>query len=391
MDSKLNYEAIDKYSAAFTKVLLDKHFTGHSHITGEQILVLSSMRQINLFIIKLLFEQWQNEIDKFKSPYFDYEVEEVKSAIENFQNTLSRHISIDRQHLEALMAKAVRNTLLLVLSPYHFYYNELNIEDDDMVDVKKLKSSEKFIKINTAIYHTLIQKFEKVSKDSISHETATDLLNHVLEETEVIPEDASEYVVKFNEVVLLDIQKIYLEEEQVKVSEVEEAQPRSTMVDTSQEPEPVTEPEQLPIVEPMLTVQEETETPADEPDDSTPVQEEEQEISIVGENEAEDELPNTVVTLNDTYQQEGQQSIADIHEAQNITSIENTVTLNQRFMFVNTLFNGEIDQFNKTINKLDEMDSMADAKEYLDRHFQGWDYDDDEVREFMEIVSRRFG
>lgn len=377
MNSRLNYEAIDEYSVAYTQAVLDQRLTGKDQLTGNQILELCNVRQVNLFIIKLLFEQWQTEIGKFKSPYFDYEAHEVVNALKSFQNTLSRHISIDRKHLEPIMIKAVGDTLLLVLSPYHFFYNELN--SSESVDVVKLKASKKFIKINTAIYHTLIEKIEKVSNTSVSNKTAVDLLDHVLEETNVVPEDANEYVVKLNESVPLNIESIYKEENSTEIQS------------ESQSNEPISSPQQ--IIESVQQYEQEVDGLSEEElpkkGEDLAVSNQEEEINIVGEQVEELENPDNVVTINEAFQRE-EKSLADLHQVQKISSIENSVTLNQRFMFVNTLFDGDIDLFNKTIVKLDQMENFEDADEYLASHFGTWDNQEDEVKEFMDIVVRRF-
>ena len=372
MDSKLNYELIKKYSSKYSKTLLDRHFSHPSKITGSQLLELSNIKQINLFVVKKLFAQWRSEVDKMKSPYFDYDAKEVKESLINFQNTLSRHISIDREGLEPLLLDAVTDTLLIILSPYHFYYNVLN--ENEEVDVKSLKSSKKFIKINTAIYHTLIEKIEKVSVDKVSAHTATDLLNHILEETDVIPEDVNEYVLKLNEIASLNIEDIYndgIMEESPKDEFIEESEFKSNIESSKKQTEETIEVNKN-----------------DEIDTSESGQSREQEIDVVGQDDISQS--ESRVTINDTYQRQDQRTIADLHLQQKISSIENAVTLNQRFMFVNTLFGGDIDLFNKTINKLDAMDQMSDADEYLKNHFKSWDSEEDDVKEFMGIIIRRF-
>ena len=94
MDNKLNYSAIEVYSVAYTRKVMNSFFGMEESINGKQILSLTNLQQVNLLIIKNLFEKWNKETSKFRSPYFNYDSEEVKKALENFMNVLSNNITI---------------------------------------------------------------------------------------------------------------------------------------------------------------------------------------------------------------------------------------------------------------------------------------------------------
>src|SRR5687768_1925565 len=102
----VNLAAVEEYSQSYAKRLSNYFFIDHDHITGKEILKFSDIHQINLFIINGLFDQWQQETAHFKSPYFDYDAEEVREALKAFMDTVSRHIIIRKDEFEPLLVKA---------------------------------------------------------------------------------------------------------------------------------------------------------------------------------------------------------------------------------------------------------------------------------------------
>jgi hypothetical protein len=95
-------------------------------------------------------------------------------------------------------------------------------------------------------------------------------------------------------------------------------------------------------------------------------------------------------TLNEALAMENQTSLADMHEQQKIESLSKGITLNQRFMFVNVLFDGDVAKFNNTVLELDGLVTLGEAKKYLNVHFGQWGTEGQEVEEFMNILGRRF-
>jgi len=79
-----------------------------------------------------------------------------------------------------------------------------------------------------------------------------------------------------------------------------------------------------------------------------------------------------------------------LHEKQGIDKIETNITLNQRFMFVNGLFDGDVDTFNSTIKNLDSMSNHDEALNYIASNFSQWDKTDEDVIEFFELIKKRF-
>jgi len=335
MDNKLNEEQINKYSEQIANKLLSSFFDGKEKISGEEILNFSAIKQVNLFTLKGLFETWKEESQKLESSYFDYNDPEVLEAIENFKNIVSRHILVDEISIRPILLKAITESLILIFSPYHFYFNELNsLKQKNTAPYEGLKELKKFTKVNTAILEGMMTKFESGDeKDSI------EILDDIVENLSSGPEEMDGYIEAFSNYATLDINDIYLEVE-------------------SSETYPESKVESSTIVK------------KDDFSSQFAIEEEK--------------------TLNESLAPGNQTSLADMHEQQKIESLSKGISLNQRFMFVNVLFDGDVAKFNNTVLEMDGLVSLQEAKHYMDTHFGQWDPTSYEAEEFMSILERRF-
>ena len=67
--------------------------------------------------------------------------------------------------------------------------------------------------------------------------------------------------------------------------------------------------------------------------------------------------------------------------------------VNERFTFVNDLFNKDVGAFDKAIRELNEKDSYKDAEGYIRSELVNslhWYEEDPNVTNFIEIVKKRF-
>ena len=209
MDEKINIQAVEEYSEAFSSKVADSFFADHQKISGSEILSLCSTKQINLFVVRELLKVWKLETSKYKSPYFDYESKEVRDTLTKFQNALSNHISIAKDHFTPLLKKAVSLTVFLVLDPYDFYSDTLDKHGNDTIKVSDLKNDIKYIKINNRPLEKLIQNLEEKKIEAISGNEAFALLDHILEEVNFSPEDVDLYVNQLSATVPLDVEVLY--------------------------------------------------------------------------------------------------------------------------------------------------------------------------------------
>ena len=122
---KLNPTFISQYKTVFSEQLIAQAFKEKEMLTGKEILNISPIKQLNLFIIKSLFERWQEEIKKIESPYFDYHAPEVKVMISKFMNVLSQNISVNAENLKPIIVKAVEDLIVLNFDPATYLDNEI--------------------------------------------------------------------------------------------------------------------------------------------------------------------------------------------------------------------------------------------------------------------------
>jgi hypothetical protein len=336
MDEKISLESISRYSEEYSEKTLQVFFSSKDKISGSEILSLSNIQQVNLFVVSELFKTWKEETIKLKSPYFDYENPEVKEAFEVLMQRLSNHILIDKQHFTPLFKKAVTQTLLAVFDPYDFFSLVISGKENRL-EVSNFKEEIKYLKINKAPLDRLLQRLVDKGVTEISGNEGFAILDQILEEVNFNPEDVDIYLEKFSAVVPLDVSKFY-----VKKSE------------------PGPEVRSAP-------------NGADRSADKVVVEEK--------------EIKNN--TLYDSLSKGARPSLAD--NFQKIGKIKDSLTINQKFMFTKVLFHGDFELFSKAVDHLDRQDNMKGALRYIEQeHSSTWDKESEEFHEFMELVEKRF-
>ncbi len=341
MDEKISLESISRYSEAYTEKVLKGFFTSKDKITGAEILSLSNVQQVNLFVVRDLFKTWKEETKKLKSPYFDYESAEVKEAFETLMDRLSNNIAVDQTHFGPLLKKAVDETLLAVFDPYDFFSLIISGQNNKL-EVTAFKEEIKYLKVNKAPLERLLQKLLEKNVQEISGNEAFAILDQILEEVNFNPEDVDAYLEKFSAVVPLDANKFYVEKNP--------------------------EPKQATIVEDLKHTHEFVKPNQQQTPDK-------------------DQPKNT--SINDSLNNQPKTTLAD--NFQKIGKIKDSLTINQKFMFTKVLFHGDFELFSKAIEQLDRQDNMKGAMRYLENeHASTWDKESEEFHEFMELVEKRF-
>jgi hypothetical protein len=342
MDEKISLESIARYSDAYSEKVLNDFFNTKTKITGPEILKLSNIQQVNLFVVGELFKNWKGETKKIKSPYFDYENPEIKEALENLLEKLSNNISIDKMHFGPLFQQAVRQTLLAVFDPYDFFSLIITGENNKL-QVAPFREELRYLKVNKAPLERMLQRLEEKGVNEISGNEAFAILDQILEEVNFNPEDVDAYLEKFSAVVPLDPSKFFVEKNQ-------------------------------PPEAPMPVVQQQKAAPKFEAPIKSPTTEGSQQAKA---------------SLNDIHNRQGKPSLAE--NFQKIAKIKDSLTINQKFMFTKVLFHGDFELFSKAIDHLDRQDNMKGALRYIEEeHASTWDRDSEEFHEFMELIEKRF-
>ncbi len=345
MESKLNQAAVEEYSAGFSQKLIPRAFEHKERLSGQDILSLTPLKQVNLLVVKEIFLRWKAEVEQLKSPYFDYQASEVRSALDDFMNVVSQHISVDQQHIHPLLKKAVQDTLYLVLAPYDFYFQMLSVSDKSAWPVKDLEEILKYMRINRPLLEKLTEKCRKEGSDSVSKEHVIELFKEVAGHLDEAPEDTEPYIRQFNEVIYLDINDLYS-------GEIHTNAHNTSFFDT------------------LDTPPEPKEEASEKPD--------------------KEDGPRT---LNDRLNQPGRFTLADEHQKRKIEKLARHISVNQKFMFIRELFDNDAQAFASAVDKLDAQQTYAEAVNLIRQDFAQdyrWKMDSEEVLEFMELISKRF-
>jgi hypothetical protein len=344
MDEKISLEAISLYGDAYAEKVLKDFFGTRQKITGQDILSLCNVNQINLFVVRELFRSWKEETKKLKSPYFNYENPEVKEALENFMGILSQNIAIDQTYFTPLLKKAVSQALLVVFDPYDFF-SILISGKKNVLEVASFREEIKYLKINRAPLERLLQRLEEKNIENISGNEAFALLDVILEEVNFTPEDVDEYLEQFSAIVPLDPGRFYVAKSSQQV-------PASA---------PVPEVKPQPVAAP---------TPR------------------VNQPKANTYQSSQTASVNEKLSNTPRASVADSFIK--IGKIKDSLSINQKFMFTKVLFHGDFELFSKAVDDIDRQDTIKGAMRYLEENYGDWDQESEEFHEFMELVEKRF-
>ena len=158
MTVQVNSNYLESYSKEYAKLVCDKFFSDRQFITGQDIIQLTSSTQVNFFIIKRLFELWQEELTKLKSsPFFDYRDIAVHDALTQFMNVLSRRIKVERSNLEPLVQTAVALAIQVATDPVDFYQKEIGKAPQGKIN-DFLRENKKYYKWHDGVVLFLIDK-----------------------------------------------------------------------------------------------------------------------------------------------------------------------------------------------------------------------------------------
>ncbi|MGK7392166.1 MAG: hypothetical protein ACNS60_17570 [Candidatus Cyclobacteriaceae bacterium M2_1C_046] len=337
MQNITDQESIDQYSKAFSDVIINQAYQNRERVSGQEILNLTPVRQVNLFVIKSLLFQWKKETEKLKSPYFDYSDPNVQKALSTFMNTVSRYISVQSDELKPLLKEAVYDSICLIFYPYDFYTQLIKNWKEESISLKDLKQINKYVKVNDSVMNNLVARMEQDGLAKISKPDALNMFNDIMERTDISPADTEEYTQQFNEVIQLKLEELNEPEEELIINQ-----------------------------EIKTTDKKEKE----------------------GENNDEKE---DLVTLNDQMQQEDKTTLANFHEKQKIEKISKYISINQKFMFINRLFDKDWGKFEKAISFLDSTDDKTAILNYLDEHAPAWREEGDEAEEFRNVLEKKLG
>ncbi|RIV27750.1 hypothetical protein DYU11_05470 [Fibrisoma montanum] len=423
MSNKFNANALTEYSKSYARRVAADFFQHHPTISGQQILKLTPISQINLFVISTLSDKWKSDAEKFRSPYFDYTNADVQEALQNFMNVVSQHISVRREHLEPLLTEATRRTIIMIFDPRHYFDEVLRSQPDFTLTADALKQITRYTHINKYIPAHIAQRMN--DKPFVYVNQALNYLDEALTQRGHELERYDKFVALFSEKVPMDVAALL----RSHVPDDIPAAPNRSFFDTAIEP--TVPPAPLVPTEPIATAPVEREEPA-EPAEFVPVTSEAEEATIGGggpkflnggagpepvapisqpspmpagaisqptSTESTPVIATTesAPTLNDRLREAAasaaQATVGESFNRAPIESIARSISLNQKFRFINHLFNNSPSAYNQAIEELDKMNNYGQALDLISYRYASqylWDMSSDEVSELVEILKRRF-
>ena len=85
-------------------------------------------------------------------------------------------------------------------------------------------------------------------------------------------------------------------------------------------------------------------------------------------------------------------SLMDKLKKSKIHDLKTAIPLNQKFIFMNYLFEGENSTYNDSIEKLNSFPDIHAARTYLKElaYIYNWNYEEEAVIQFIEMIERRY-
>ena len=127
--------------------------------------------------------------------------------------------------------------------------------------------------------------------------------------------------------------------------------------------------------------------------------EDEEEVSDTEEKKEEDSgirayriIRENIPTLSDMLEQGEDKSLAARLQRKPVSDLITAIGINDKFLFLNELFGGSMEKYNKSIRSLNSFSTLLGAKTYMSElqiEFQ-WDCTSDAYKKLNDLVERRF-
>jgi hypothetical protein len=376
---KLDLSAIESYARQYAAKVCDDFFNRNATINGQQILKLSNVAQVNMFVVSDLFERWKANTEAFKSPFFNFEHPEVTDALKTFMNTVSQHIMVKREDFEPMLSNAINKTIVLLLDPSKYFDEFVRDSPDFTLTKERLTQLSKYTKINGQVSKALTEKLG--SEEKVYVTTALGWLNEIGEKGEF--ENPDKYLEILSATVLLKKEDLVKSTEKKAVQDNSSLKMQQSFFDIDPDDEELDDEDApLPTVAQVQAKFEQQGPVAD--------------IKLPGLDRLNDTFTDDLPTVNDLLKKEVISTgtpLSDLAFSRPIKSIVDGVSLNQKFVFIGRLFEGDINAYNKAVEDLDNCINFGDAKNLMNKALApkyNWIMAAEEANDFLEVVGRKF-
>jgi hypothetical protein len=363
MEDKYNHLSVAAYGSNLAKSLCDHYFTKEQTVNGPQLMNFTPIRQVNLFVVKELLVQWQQEMGNLKSPYFDFQNEEVRAALVQFMNVLSRKILINRPQFEPLLSKAIYDTFMVVLDPVSVF-DEKFLRQVEEITPSSLQDSLKYLDIEKKLVANFVHA---LSPSRMERLFILDSFREYIQEHNQERTSIALLLAQFDQ--LLPISRLDITGKSPLVGR-EDDKPHTKG--------PVSSPSE-PSVPSQTKAAAAPAAPAKH--------------ALATESNLNEKFKVEKPSRAEAYAKATTSSLAESQTNKPIQSLKESISINQRYGFINELFNGENQDYHATIKKLDEFAEADDAKNYLLKEVAvryDWAKKEEHVNKLLKLIDRKF-
>lgn len=367
MPDKYSPAKAEQYGRQLASHLCDQYFAtdATAALDGPGILGFTPVRQINLLVVRQLLHQWQAEVSRLRSPYFDFEAPAVQAALVDFQNVLSRYIKVGRRVFEPILSNAVTGTLRLAADPASAY-EQFFLAQQPSITSTQLREGLRYLDINKAFFTGFLDTLPATG--ALTTETIKTSLVAYQHANYNQPQVVSALIAALTS--LLPLTEADLREDAWA--------PAHTPSDTAKVAHVSPADEAHHAVAPALPTQAKTEK---QPTATVPLHEKLKATQSAG--------APLAAALRAAQPQPA--ALAE-RSAPKVESLRDAISINQRFSFINELFNGENMEYHATIQHLDSLNDLEEARLYITRQLAqryDWSRKEEHVTKLLKLVERK--
>ena len=372
MNDKYSLAKCAQYGRRLAARLGEQHFGPQPTATldGAAVLGFTPVRQVNLLVVRQLLGQWQAEIARLRSPYFDFEAAPVQAALTQFLNVLSRHIRLDRATFEPLLAQAVADTLGIVADPAGSFERLLLGRAGAPPTPDDLRDNLRYLDVDKAFYQgfvdslparadldreALLQRFGLYH--AANYRAHQPMQRLVAELSALLPLTTADLLEDGPVSAGTAPAPLAPPAAPVAAGAPAPAVPAAPQPTAPARPLPDTEPGSVPLHEKLKAGQP---TPA---------------------------------PLADTLRASAAPANLAERAGSKVETLREGISINQRFSFINELFGGENMDYHAAIQHLDALPTAAQARAYvtddLSRRYD-WARREEHVNKLLKLIERKF-
>lgn len=353
--------AIEKYCDSLKDKIVFSTFNMATHIDGDGIKHLTPVPQINSFVMRKLFRKWREELQKLRSPFFDYENPEVKQALEDYMTTLSFHINIEKAHFEVLLKEALHDAFDYLENPIFFLQDRVFEGMGNRISTYEVKMRMRYFKLYPDEMASFLAH-PKLQKPEIRLDELLGVLEMEFEDCDTVKEE-KEFVTQLHEVVPNNFVSFGAS----RPIDDRDKNDVSPFVNLDR-----VHPEHQELQKPAM------------PKPSAKLAD-----RFNSNDQKEEQKPKLI---HDVYLEQASKDDRS-SELYPISNLQKGITLHEKYFFIKELFGQDESLYVEAIAHIDELNTYDQAQDYLFDNFAqkySWGEKQDALEQLFSLLSRRF-